>query len=186
MKKLAIIIITIVSTYGCATAPHISTFTPEDLASRVKITSTEFDTHIKLVGLSVGNTISRGLLPETEKYCIRSWLGKGDDHYERHQLYYAVSYYGDWRFYRGANFKDGKTVNTVQISRDVLHCSSHIGCNLSEAVGVPLTRDDIEKGAVNGLTIRINTRYTNLFSYVTLPANYFQGYLIALEVALER
>ncbi|WDE10402.1 hypothetical protein [Thalassomonas haliotis] len=180
MYKNILLICACLLVQACASAPPIDQFSPEQIASLTKVTNTEFDSHIKVVGVDIGNTVTRGLNLDIEKYFMRSDIGKFDSLIESHQLYFEVKYTAnDWRFYDGANLKGGVPINTTQISREVVHCSGNMfgACNYREVVGITFSYSDLMLASKEGVSVRFNTRYTDVFSYAYLPPNYFQGYL---------
>lgn len=173
---------------SCASAPPIDQFTAEQIANLTKVTNTEFDAYIKITGVDIGNTVSRGLTLDVEKYYMRSNIGKNTK-LESHQLYFEVKYSAnDWRFYDGANLKGGKAKATTKISQEVIYCSGNMfgSCDYKEIVGVNFSYSELLIGAEQGIEIRLNTKYTDLFNYVYLPPNYFQGYLLVLKKYLNK
>ena len=184
MNKIFILICCILILQSCASPPPIDQLSTEEIVNLTKVTNTEFDSYIKITGVDIGNTISRGLNLDIEKYYMRSNIGKLDNKLESHQLYFEVKYSSnDWRFYNGANLKGGAIKNTTQISREVLDCSGNIfgSCDYREIVGVNFDYSDLELAAKEGLSVRLNTKYVDFFNYVYLPPNYFQGYLVVLN-----
>ncbi len=69
---------------ACASSPSIDRFSPEQIASLTKVTNTEFDSHIKIVGVDIDNTITRGLNLDKEKYFMRSNIKKTDSQIDSH------------------------------------------------------------------------------------------------------
>jgi hypothetical protein len=182
------VVVFIILVQSCASAPPIDQFTAEQIANLTKVTNTEFDAYIKITGVDIGNTVSRGLTLDVEKYYMRSNIGKNSD-IESHQLYFEVKYSAnDWRFYNGVSFTGGITKATTEISQEVIYCSGNIfgSCDYKEIVGVGFSYSDLLLGSKRGINLRLNTKYTNLFNYVYLPPNYFQGYLLVLNKYLNK
>jgi hypothetical protein len=178
----------IILVQSCASAPPIDQLTPEQIANLTKVTNTEFDAYIKITGVDIGNTVSRGLTLDAEIYYMRSNIGKNSD-IESHQLYFEVKYSAnDWRFYNGVNLTGGIPKATTEISREVLYCSGNMfgSCDYKEIVGVSFSYSELLLGSKQGINLRFNTKYTDLFNYVYLPPNYFQGYLLVLNKYLNK
>jgi hypothetical protein len=184
LNKKCILICFILLVQSCASPPPIDQFSIEKIISLTKVNNSKFEAYIKITGVDIGNTVARGLTIDVEKYYIRSNLGKLDNQFDSHQLYFEIKYSSnDWRFYNGANIKGGVAKKTTQITREVMYCSGNLfgACDYQEIIGVNFNYSDLKLGAQEGISVRLNTRYADLFSYVYLPPNYFQGYLVVLN-----
>lgn len=189
MYKYILLIPFVFFIQSCATPPSIDQLSIQQIVNLTKVTSTEFDSYIKITGVDIGNTMMRGLTLDVEKYYMRSNIGKSDNKLGWHQLYFDIKYTAnDWRYYNGADASGGVNLSTTEISKDVIYCSGNMfgACDYREIIGVNLSYSDIENGAKNGFSLRFNTRYSNIFNLVYLPPNYFQGYLVVLDKYIKK
>lgn len=174
----ALLISGVLLTSACSTYRDAK---PEDVASRVEVKDSEFDSQIRFVG----PPIRKGWNEQTTVR-LRGWIDKSTK-ISSHQIYTRVWYnLSDWRFYRSASFKGGERVDLVEIDRDV-NCSGGGGivtCSYAEIIGVPISLDDLKGAQDTGLIVRLNAR-SGHETFIEIPAPYVKGYLAAVVLNIQ-
>ncbi|WP_426359276.1 hypothetical protein ACPUVO_03265 [Pseudocolwellia sp. HL-MZ19] len=156
MRRMSLILFFILF-QSCATAPPIDQLSIKQIADLTQVTNTEFDSHIEIVGVDVGNTVTRGLTLDVEKFYIRSNINKRNK-LALHQLYFEVKYSAnDWRFYDGANLKCGEIKSIFKISQEVLSCSGNMftSCDYKEIIGIDLSYSELVLAAEQSFSVRL-------------------------------
>lgn len=121
----------------------------------------------------------RGLTLDTESYYLLSEIDK-KTLIVSHSINVTIKYYQDWRYYGSINYASGELRNVVVLNRDVKACTSNafIGCTFQEDLAIVITNNEVTNYSNNGgVTIRLNSRYENIFTIIHFPETYFKAQL---------
>lgn len=194
--RIAVISISILLS-GCL--PDYTKIPSSDYARNVKVKDTKFDAHISYVAPEIRYR-ENYVTDVYFDYLLRGWKDKKTGSIS-HQLYVEIHYTekeyipssfkeedkikiiqhaNDWRVYRTANFENATRTHLVSIDTDV-DCQLRdiiYECDYKEMIGVPITSELLKRSTVAGFTIRLNSK-SGHESFITVPANYIQGYINA-------
>jgi len=92
--------------------------------------------------------------PEYEGAFIRGLVNKKTNTISYIQLYVDAVFSGNWGFLKHALDADGNHHHVTKISTDADCSYSHLGCKLTETVGVALTKEFLENNK-NGFEIKV-------------------------------
>ena len=106
-------------------------------------------------------------------YLLRGW-SKGNtlESFSSGQLY-IVAQLGDWYFLNSA-YSNGKKLKTVEIDRAVGSCVRD--CDVSEAIGVNLSKAQIKMIAKSGKDFEVKVSGQRGDVQITVPASYFRAF----------
>jgi hypothetical protein len=85
---------------------------------------------------------------------LRTWIDKSNLQ-TTHQLYVDVSYTGNWRFYERASDDHARDLPLSKISQNLGSCSSVLGCDHSETVGIDLSDGQLRAAATTGMEVKL-------------------------------
>lgn len=187
MKLFSVVIACALLLNGCASLPPVDEMTEEQLRSNVAVSTSKFDSDIKLTGTVIANNSNGQSLISNETYYIASRVDKSDLT-ARHDIVIDLTYNQDWRYYQSISFEGGATRSVNVINREVQECTGNmfIGCIFNELVSVRFNRNELEEAADGeGLTFRLNSRFSNVFSIIHFPASYLKVQLQAVDTAIK-
>ena len=168
---------------GCV--PNYAVMPADDVAKKITIKDSEFDSSINYVAPTLFNSKQRGLLTgyDYENFSLRGWKSKSGGNVT-HQLYIDIKYSSKWRYYQSASFENGKQQDLTIINREVVRCESYgsIGvlCDYRETFGISFTNEALNSLKETGFKVRGNSQ-SGHENILTVPANYIQGYLKAIS-----
>lgn len=164
---------------GCGTTIDIRD--PGAVAAATTSEKTKFDSGAKWVApVLFSRPKNGGLLPVQERIRLRGWQGA---RLNSHQLYINIWYHsGSWRFYESASFEGGQKADIQKISRDVASCQTYF-CNYDEHFGISLTESFLRQHEKRGFEVRVEAKSGHK-NVLTVPAEYIQGYLLAVGNAV--
>lgn len=96
-----------------------------------------------------------------------------------YQIYIAVSYAGDWRFYNWAYDTHGKTLDLTLYSRNLADCTRS-DCRHNEHMGVDVTGSYLEQHAHSGLRFWLSGKTGKEAFFI--PPGYIRAFLALSDV----
>ncbi|MFC1684006.1 SPOR domain-containing protein [Pseudomonadota bacterium] len=167
--------------YGCA--PNYSNKNPDAVAAGVEVNNPEFGDHVVysapriLKEDSVGRRITDQL-----RYRLKGWVDREEGELNT-QLHISIMYEAtNWRAYNGASVSDDQPLKLKKLNTNV-KCIKHQNyeiCAREEVVGIPIPADYLTANSSKGIAVHVNSDkgFTHV---INVPANYIQGYLMALN-----
>jgi hypothetical protein len=174
MKRIALLTLFAIAVTGCAT--NYAEKSAEEVAATVEIKDSEFDSQ-KIYS-------ARRAFSETKRFPFTDnesvWLAAVRDKktgVTRYVLAIEVVYTGSWRFYETVSFVGGETATATPLNKQVVTCTSGVGCLQTEAVSIPVSLSTLQ-AANPSLRFRMNSR-SGHENIITLPKPYIEGLLAA-------
>lgn len=171
---------------GCATTPpsiNYATMDPAAVTAATTVNGSKFDKTLRVEAPAITTRTKLPSAPgqmvdyyENRAVFLRGVMAKSAP--TMHSAYVEVVYEGKgWRFYQGANFVGGERATFLPIERKLIDCYPSL-CKYSETFAVVLRESDVRG---NGdIEFRLNSR-TAGEDIITLPRNYINGYLAAVD-----
>ena len=149
MKKINIIIIVlIISTFGCAITPPIDPLEPQRLIS---LTTTTYDSYNKRTTYRGPYYYIRSQTYSNDLIFLRAWKDGDSISY---QIYVRDFYYNEWRFYDRVYDSNNTELSITLIDQDVTSCSGG-SCTFCEDIGINVSKDYLEINKKTGIKFKI-------------------------------
>jgi hypothetical protein len=176
---------------------EVASVAPLTIAQHVKIETTPADRYVKFRGPQIeasfqpldwgDGTFYRNVSPKYggfPRQLLRSWQDKAGGQI-RHELYVAYSYSAAsaWQF-QTAQFDDASVVPLTVFEREVAECLTE-RCVRVEHFGVPVSDGFLRSRFYTGLQMHVLSPKGHT-AVLTVPANYIQGYLTAVDRSARR
>lgn len=171
---------------------EVASIAPLTVAQHVKVETTNVDKYVKFHGPKIetsfqpvdwgDGTFYRNASPKYggfPRHLIRSWRDKAGGQI-RHELYVAYSYSASsaWQF-QTVQFDDASVVSVTVFDRKVAKCLSE-RCVHVEHLGVPLSDAFLRSRFYTGFQMHVLSPRGHS-AVLSVPANYIQGYLTAVD-----
>jgi hypothetical protein len=171
---------------------EVASIAPLTIAQHVKIETTPADRYVKFRGPQIeasfqpldwgDGTFYRNVSPKYggfPRHLLRSWRDKAGGQI-RHELYVAYSYSAasPWQF-QTAQFDDASVVPLTVFEREMTECFSE-RCVRVEHFGVPVSDGFLRSRFYTGVQMHVLSSEGHT-AVLTVPANYIQGYLTAVD-----
>jgi hypothetical protein len=123
-------------------------------AGGVEVQSDKFSDLITVSGVRLTTKVEggHGKRYEHKTWLLRTWLDMKSP-LRRHQLYFSVNYFGDWRHFFGASDDTANRLKFVGIDKEVLSCDSY-GCFYIETFGVDIAETFLRSRIKDGFEVK--------------------------------
>lgn len=169
MKRTGLLAIALAATLAHADELDLSV----PINTQIKTVDSDFQSAVHFIGPDItSKATAAGMTMSSDQLIVELQASRnkktGTITYEA--VLQAI-YYGQWRFYESVSLVGGKTIAASSTQRMPAGCYRG-SCQLTEAVFIPLSNDDVKAGLANGMRMQWNPKAFGTFE-MEIPAAYF-------------